>query len=144
MSEEQFVEYEQAFALFDRDGDGCISAVELATLMRSVGAAPTQMQVDRFVAQVDGDRRTGLIKFDEFIAFLEDLRATPDTDDEVIAAFKYLDKDNTGYVPATELRRILTSIGDLLTHEEVDEMFREAKVEGNLISFDEYLYMFRK
>eukprot|EP00762_Andalucia_godoyi_P001532 ANDGO_00223.mRNA.1 Calmodulin-2 len=144
MTETEFAELEQAFALFDRDGDGCVSSVELATLLRSVGCAPTQVQVDRFVQRVDGERRTGLIQFDEFVSFVEEQRATLDSDEEIIAAFKYLDKDNTGYVSAVDLRRILTSVGDLLTQEEVDEMFKEAKIQGNLISFDEFLYCFRQ
>lgn len=37
----------------------------------------------------------------------------------------------TGYIQAAELRHVLTSIGEKLTEEEVDELLREADVGGD-------------
>ena len=43
-------------------------------------------------------------------------------------AFKVLDKDSTGFVSVTELRHILTSIGEKLEPAEFDEWIREVDV----------------
>lgn len=112
--------------------------------MRSVGCAPTQLQVDAFVQRVDGQRKSGLIRFDEFIEFVNQLTSEADSDEQIKEAFRYLDKEKTGFVNAADLRRILTSIGDLLTQDEVGEMLKEAEIQGNLVSFDEFLFMMRK
>ena len=37
ISEEQQVEYREAFALFDKNGDGTITVTELGTVMKSLG-----------------------------------------------------------------------------------------------------------
>lgn len=41
------------------------------------------------------------------------------------------DKDNDGYISAAELRHVLTNIGEKLSDEEVDEMIREADIDGD-------------
>ena len=52
-----------------------------------------------------------------------------DTGQELIDAFKAFDKDGSGYLSVAELRLALTTKGEPLTDEEVDEMFREADVD---------------
>ena len=41
------------------------------------------------------------------------------------------DKDGNGYISAAELRHVMTNLGEKLTDEEVDEMIREADVDGD-------------
>jgi calmodulin len=37
LTDEQIAEFKEAFALFDKDGDGTITTKELGTVMRSLG-----------------------------------------------------------------------------------------------------------
>lgn len=46
-------------------------------------------------------------------------------------AFKVFDRDNNGFISAAELRHVMTSIGEKLTDDEVDEMIREADQDGD-------------
>ena len=41
------------------------------------------------------------------------------------------DKDGNGQISAAELRHVMTNLGEKLTDEEVDEMIREADVDGD-------------
>ena len=41
LSEEQIAEFQEAFSLFDKDGDGTMSVEELGTVLRSLGQNPT-------------------------------------------------------------------------------------------------------
>jgi calmodulin len=47
------------------------------------------------------------------------------------ASCKVFDRDNNGFISAAELRHVMTSIGEKLTDDEVDEMIREADQDGD-------------
>lgn len=50
---------------------------------------------------------------------------------DVLTRFKVFDRDNNGFISAAELRHVMTSIGEKLTDDEVDEMIREADQDGD-------------
>jgi len=43
LSKDEVAEYRRSFQLFDKNGDGTISASELGTVMRTLGHDPTQV-----------------------------------------------------------------------------------------------------
>ena len=43
----------------------------------------------------------------------------------------FLLKDGNGFISAQELRHVMTNLGEKLTDEEVDEMIREADLDGD-------------
>ena len=45
--------------------------------------------------------------------------------------FTVFDKDGNGFISAAELRHVMTNLGEKLTDEEVDEMVREADIDGD-------------
>ena len=53
LSEEQIGEFKEAFSLFDKDGDGCITTKELGTVMRSLGQNPTEAELQDMINEVD-------------------------------------------------------------------------------------------
>ena len=54
-----------------------------------------------------------------------------DSEEEIREAFRVFDKDGNGYISAAELRHVMTNLGEKLTDEEVDEMIREADIDGD-------------
>ena len=62
---EQQIEYREAFALFDKNGDGTITVTELGTVMRSLGSNPTETELQDMINEVDADGN-GTLDFDEF------------------------------------------------------------------------------
>jgi hypothetical protein len=54
------------------------------------------------------------------------LKTNPSNQDQQV-----FDRDNNGFISAAELRHVMTSIGEKLTDEEVDEMIREADQDGD-------------
>jgi calmodulin len=54
-----------------------------------------------------------------------------DSEEEIKEAFKVFDKDGNGFISAAELRHVMTNLGEKLTEGEVDEMIREADVDGD-------------
>ena len=48
-------EFKEAFSLFDKDGDGCITTKELGTVMRNLGQNPTESELQDMINEVDAD-----------------------------------------------------------------------------------------
>ena len=45
LTEEQITEFKDAFSLFDKDGDGTITAKDLGTVIKSLGQNPTEEEL---------------------------------------------------------------------------------------------------
>lgn len=126
LSDDQMASMKEAFSLFDSDGDGRIAPSELGILMRSLGGNPTQAQLKEIVAQ---EKLTSPFDFPRFLDLMKKhLKASEPFDCQLRDAFKVLDKDSTGVVSVSELRHVLTSIGEKLDPAEFDEWIREVDV----------------
>lgn len=55
LTQEERDEFAEAFALFDKDGDGTITIKELGTVLRSLGQNPTEAEVRGMIEEVDTD-----------------------------------------------------------------------------------------
>jgi len=69
LSEEKQQAYKEAFALFDKNGDGTVSVDELAEVMKSLDENPTAEELTSMIAEVD-DNNNGTIDFQEFVALM--------------------------------------------------------------------------
>uniref|UniRef100_A0A8D0EI66 EF-hand domain-containing protein n=1 Tax=Strix occidentalis caurina TaxID=311401 RepID=A0A8D0EI66_STROC len=87
LSEEKIAEFKEAFSLFDRDGDGCITTKELGTVMRSLGQNPTEAELQDMVGEVDADG-SGTIDFPEFLSLMARKMRDTDSEEEIREAFR--------------------------------------------------------
>lgn len=62
------------FESFDRDGDGHITVEEVGQVVASIGEKATEAELKKYIAEVDLDNN-GTIEFEEFIKFVQKLRA---------------------------------------------------------------------
>lgn len=86
----------EAFEEIDVSGDGLISRVELANLLKELGTRATREEVEDMILEIDGvgNEDTG-VSFKEFCLFL---------------AFKFLDFDNDGFVDRVDMQRSLQNL----------------------------------
>lgn len=73
----------------------------------------------------------GTIDFEEFLTMMARKMKDTDTEDEMREAFRVFDKDGDGYISAAELRHVMANLGEKLTEQEVDEMIKEADLNGD-------------
>uniref|UniRef100_A0A8D1G6M0 EF-hand calcium-binding domain-containing protein 11 n=1 Tax=Sus scrofa TaxID=9823 RepID=A0A8D1G6M0_PIG len=141
LTEEQIAEVQEAFSLFDKDGDGTITTKELGTVMRSLGQNPTEAELQGMINEGEA-HGNGTTDFLEFLTMMAGKIKDTDSEEEIREVFCVLDKDGNGYISAGELRHVMTNLGDKLADEEVDEMIREADIDGDgQVNYEEFVQM---
>ncbi|CAL9137815.1 unnamed protein product [Musa acuminata var. zebrina] len=145
LSDDQIMEFKEAFCLFDKDGDGCITLEELATVIKSLDQNPSEEELQEMIRNVDLDGN-GTIDFGEFLNLMARKMKVNDMelwqDEELKEAFKVFDNDQNGYISASELRNVMMNLGEKLTDEEVDQMIREADLDGDgQVNYEEFVQM---
>nr|CAD7196343.1 unnamed protein product [Timema douglasi] len=132
-------EFKEAFMLFDKDEDGTITMAELGVVMRSLGQRPSgKTSPGRFLNNLDGN---GTIEFNEFLQMMSKKMKGADGEDELREAFRVFDKNNDGMISSMELRHVMTNLGEKLSDEEVDDMIREADLDGDgMVNYEGWLH----
>lgn len=129
ITEEQIARIKEVFSLFDRDSDGTITTREFGTVMRMLGQNPTDAELLDMINEFDADG-SGSIRFDDFLTLMARRTTDTNSEEEIRQAFRVFDKDGKGFISAAELRFLMTNLGEKLTEEVVDEIFREAEIDS--------------
>jgi calmodulin len=139
LTEEQIAEFKEAFQIFDKDGDGTITTKELGTVMRSLGQNPSDEDLQEMIEEVDEDKN-GTIDFREFLGLMAKKMKETDTEEELIEAFKVFDRDGNGKISSHELRFVMTSAGEDLSEEDIEEMIHDADTDKDgFIDYEEFV-----
>ncbi|KAM0750811.1 myosin regulatory light chain cdc4 [Meredithblackwellia eburnea MCA 4105] len=121
-------EAKEAFALFDKRGAGAIPQESLGDVLRALGQNPTQKEVSELVASTSGD-----IDYNTFLNILHRPNGfePAGSADDFIRGFQVFDKEGKGLIGQGELKYVLTTLGEKLSEDEVNELLKGVKVEAD-------------
>ncbi len=130
--ESRLQQFREAFEQYDKDNNGSITLRELSIVMNSINLNNdfTQNQINSLMEKA-GDSNTGKIKVEDFLSIMSAKYKDTDTAEEIISAFRTFDKEGNGIISSNELRHIMITLGERLSDEEVDEIIREADINGD-------------
>lgn len=151
-----FVEFQEAFNLFDNRGDGKIQQQQIGECLRALGQNPTESDVKKFTHQLKPDDR---ISFEVFlpiyqvnyqsnifkIAMIKNLfqaiskQRSGDTADDFIEGLRHFDKDASGFISSAELRHLLTTLGEKLSDEEVEQLLSNQEDSQGNVNYEEFV-----
>jgi len=135
LTEKQKQDYTEAFGLWDTDKDGLVTGNDIGTMMRSLGMNPTDADIRETVKQHGAD---GKVNLSAFLKIMQDAQSNLLSEKEIIEAFKVFDVNNSGYISSSELRHVLTILGDQLSNEEVQELLKEADDGTGKVNYRKY------
>jgi len=140
----------EVFELFDKDKTEAVVQEEVGTMMRYLGAYPTERQlVLDILPAMQNDEPTGFVNYSRFEKkMLEILRGKtlePDSSDVMLQAFKVLDSEGKGYLSNEVMEQLLTTKGTAFRPKELDQFMLVAKdpSDGN-IHYEDYIALLTK
>ena len=139
IAEDQMEEFKQAFALFDKDGNGHVDAGELGQVLASLGQIPTEGEIQRMINEVDGDLN-GTIEFPEFLQMMQSKMSKKENEEEIQEAFNTFDVKGNGKITANALQGVFKSLNETFTDEEVKEMIKVVGSNGE-VNFNQFKNM---
>ena len=139
LSEDLMEEFRQAFALFDKDGNGSISSDELGSVLQSLGQTPTQEDLDKMIKEVDNDDNS-TIEFSEFCSMMASKMRKVENEEEISEAFKVFDINSDGYITINELTQTMSVLDEDFTDEECETMIKLVGTEGK-VNFNQFKNM---
>ena len=133
----------------DKLNEGLISLKDVPTLLREVGQNPTEAELETILTAVDA-KKEKKITFEEYLKIQErpDAWKPHGTYDDFVKEFSVFDSEGTGFISSSELRYVLTALGEPLTDKQVDELLRstdkggKVKYSGTEISSFSFLFSF--
>jgi calcium-dependent protein kinase len=141
LSEEEIAGLKEMFLMMDSDGSGAISFEELKEGLKKVGSNLMEADIRQLMDAADVDHN-GTIDYGEFLAATLNLNKI-EREENLYAAFSYLDKDKSGYLTTDELQQACNDfhMGDMC----VEDLIREVDQDNDgRIDYNEFVTMMRK
>ncbi|KAH8407018.1 hypothetical protein KR222_004143 [Zaprionus bogoriensis] len=137
LTPEEIKDLSDAFALFDQASLGVISMKHLKDLMHTVAHNPPDHELQDYYTEYDPNG-TDELYLSDFLHLMSVRYKDMTPEDEVILAFRVFDKDDNGYIHETYFRQIMSSMGDKLVEDDLDQIILDAdsNTEGNIVYRD--------
>lgn len=145
--------YKEAFALFDKRGNGRVTVDSLGDLLRACGQNPTLSEIQDLEKSAGGEcecplaslaeeelaltTRDSAVDFETFQRILNRPGGfrDPGEPEEYCRGFQVFDKDMTGFIGVGQLKYILTNLGEKMTDEEVDELLKAVDTSSGQVNY---------
>jgi len=128
----------QVFIYFDADKSGTINVSEIDRILAKLNVKLSRDAYSQLMRNVDRNGSRDL-DFEEFCTLMLPVFTGKFDDDDLWYAFKKFDLDGSGYITVSELKKILSNIGQNFSEYEIETMIR--KVDSNFdgkLSFQEF------
>jgi len=137
-SEDQLADFQEAFQLFDQKGDGRVQVSQIGDILRALGQNPTESDVKKLTHNHRPEER---ITFEVFLPILQTIckNRSSDTAEDFIEGLRHFDKDGNGYISSAELRHLLTTLGEKLADEEVEQLLTGHEDSQGNVNYEEFV-----
>ncbi|RRT54135.1 hypothetical protein B296_00024350 [Ensete ventricosum] len=138
-------ELKRVFQMFDRNGDGRITKVELTDSLENLGILVPEAELVSMIERIDANG-DGCVDVEEFGTLYRTIMDERDEEEDMREAFNVFDRNGDGFITVEELRSVLASLGlkQGRTAEDCRKMINEVDVDGDgVVNFKEFKQMMK-
>ncbi|KAI1701537.1 myosin-2 essential light chain [Ditylenchus destructor] len=138
-ADEQLAECREIFCYFDTKGDEKINVKQVGDVLRSLGQNPTEAEIRQCCDHwTDSETR---ITFEEFVPIYQTVNKTRNTHsmDQFIEGLSHFDREGNGTIAVAELRHLLTTLGEKLNDEEVDQLLNGHEDANGYVNISDFV-----
>ncbi|CAJ0571932.1 unnamed protein product, partial [Mesorhabditis spiculigera] len=131
LDEAQYAECREVFCYFDAKGDEKIAISQVGDVLRALGQNPSENEITTCChTWSDSNSR---ISFEEFIPMYQTVYKKRQNVEDFVEGLSHFDKEGNGMINVAELRHLLTTLGEKLSDEEVDQLLAgRSDTHGNI------------
>ncbi len=125
---------------YDKGAKNAVLYKDIAIIVRLLDYNPTDRELKEMYELLD-PTATGTITKDGLLTILARKARDSDTMEELLAAFRVFDTNNSGKIEEKFLRYVLCKMGSGLTDEEMDLLLKEATLNEMVEDVDDTKYL---
>jgi Ca2+-binding EF-hand superfamily protein len=133
---EEIEEIQEAFSMFDTNGEGSIDPKVLKSAMVSMNFKQKSPIVFDMICQMENYGRN--ITFEEFLEEISKQLGNREDREGIDKIFDLFDEEKKGVISVNCMRKIAKELGENLSPEEITEMVQRAASNGQEISRDDF------
>ena len=140
VSERDVEMYKEVFDMFDVQNYGNLTPNDLRNALEMFGFLPKKHLIYQIISDIDADESGG-IDFREFLKIMTDQMrpCDGDTREDYERVFSYFDFEGRGYIGKDDLRKISVDLGENLSEEAIEEIFKICDTNNQeRINFDSF------
>ena len=130
VSKEEVLEIKRAFDIFDTSKDGTVDPSEIQAAFEKLNLMGKSRIIYQILAEMDEDQ-SGAIDFNEFFKFVTSRVSEKDKKEEIVKVFKFYDNNDNGKISWEELKKVAQYLGEEMTDEEIQAMFKKADLDDD-------------
>ena len=130
VSREDVLEIKKAFDIFDDDKSGSVDPSEISKAFEKLGLMGKNRIIYQILAELDEDH-SGAIDFNEFFSFVTSRVSEKNKKEEIQKVFKFYDSNDSAKISWEELKKVALYLGEEMTDEEIQAMFRKADLDDD-------------
>ncbi|CAF0820038.1 unnamed protein product [Rotaria sordida] len=139
LTDEISADIRDVFSLYDDRGDDHIPKHYLGEAVRALGLNPTEAEIRLLLSDLNRVERLSMQQFQVIFERLSRQKECVAPADEFVDGLRVFDKDGNGLIPATELRHLLTTLGERLTDDEVEQLIYEFEDKQGMIVYEDFI-----
>lgn len=139
LTDEILADIRDVFSLYDDRGDEQIPKHYLGEAVRALGLNPTEAEIQLLLADLNRVDRLSMQQFQVIFERLCRQKECVAPFEEFVDGLRVFDKDGNGLIPATELRHLLTTLGERLSDEEVEQLIFEFEDKQGMVAYEDFV-----